>query len=401
MPQIKCKSESLALDSERIYSKDGHLHIGQSHISKACVSPYMGSEIPGAAELGLDPEKIYYLLRSPDELRKAAWTFVGKPILSKHQPVSSDNHPVELIVGAIGSEVEFNDPFLDADLTFWTNEAIAGIETDTVRELSCGYHYVPVMNSGIYNGESYDGIMTEIVANHLAQVESGRAGPEVMAADSKLEIKQMKMTKFGKVLFVALGAVSPKLALDAAFPALVANAERKTFDKAETRKKLIALDADIPAEKMDAVMDAMMEPDDDPEPKAKAKAKDEDLDDEAKKKKAEDEDLEEEKKKKAEAEKMKGAMDSLRKDLREAADAKLAVRSVVGDVIACDSASEIYVLALDAQKVPHEGVTELAGLKSLFALSQTNKPAENSRIALDAAGDTLKRFPALARFGQA
>lgn len=393
------------MDSERIYSKDGHLHIGSSHISKACVSPYLGSEIPGGDSLGLDPAKIYYLLRSPDELKKAAWTFAGKPILSKHQPVSSNNHPVELIVGAIGSEVDFDGTFLNADLTFWTDEAIAGIETDTVRELSCGYHYVPVMTSGIYNGERYDGIMTEIVANHLAQVEAGRAGPEVMAADKALEIPQMKMTKFGKALFVALGAVSPKLAQDAAFPAVVGEAERKSFDKAATRAKLIAIDADIPAEKMDAVMDAMM--DDEPEPKAKDKkgakdakpscAEDEDDDEDDKKKKKEAEDA---KFAKDSEEKMKGAMDAMRKDLREAGEAKLAVRPVVGDVIACDSATEIYVLALDQLKIAHEGVTELAGLKALFAQSQVKAPSV-SLIAQDAASNTLKKFPALARFGQA
>jgi hypothetical protein len=37
-------------------------------------------------------------------------------------------------------------------------------------------------------GEKYDGRMTQIVANHIALVEAGRAGPDVMVADSVLHI---------------------------------------------------------------------------------------------------------------------------------------------------------------------------------------------------------------------
>lgn len=47
--------------------------------------------------------------------------------------------------GAIGSEVVFAAPYLDADLCVWDATAIAGIETDKVRELSYAYRYVPVM----------------------------------------------------------------------------------------------------------------------------------------------------------------------------------------------------------------------------------------------------------------
>ena len=70
----------LAFDrSARWKDQDGNLHVRVSNISKATVNPYRGNEIPGWEELGLDPKKIYQLLRDPDELKKAASTFCGLP----------------------------------------------------------------------------------------------------------------------------------------------------------------------------------------------------------------------------------------------------------------------------------------------------------------------------------
>ena len=65
-------SKNLAFDtsSSRQVDENGYLHVSASHITKATVNPYYGYEIPGNEELGLDPEKIYYGLRDPDELKK-------------------------------------------------------------------------------------------------------------------------------------------------------------------------------------------------------------------------------------------------------------------------------------------------------------------------------------------
>lgn len=400
----------MALDqSARNYDQYGRLHIARSHISKATVNPYFGVEIPGYEKLGLDPKRVYYLLRSPEELAKAAPTFERLPILSKHIPVTSEAPRQDLIVGTIGSEVIFEDPYLDADTTIWTDQAIAGIETEQVREYSCAYSYVPLMVPGEYNGEKYDGIMTEIRGNHLALVESGRAGPDVLAADSKPKLKfwenqSMEMTKLGKALFVALGAISPKLAQDSGFPALVAKVRKKTFDKDATAKAIIALDSSLDPEKLRVVMDAMSEMEDEPEPKEpksgkKAGAEDEETEEEKKareKKEAEDEEEKEKEREKKTAE----AMDALRKDLREADEANRAVRPVVGDIIAQDSAAEIYGFALDHLKVDHAGIKEVPALKALFALASSKMVSPAPKVAQDAAGLAAK-FPGAARFRQA
>jgi len=170
--------------STRFETIDGHMKIKRAPISKATVNPYKGSEIPGYEELGLDPEKVYMLLRDPAELAKAAPTFEGLPLLITHIPVSADDHPHDEVVGSTGTGVTFEDPYLMSPLSVWTREAIEGIEDNSQRELSSGYHYVPVMKAGVYKGARYDGVMTQIVGNHVALVEKGRAGHDVVVGDS-------------------------------------------------------------------------------------------------------------------------------------------------------------------------------------------------------------------------
>ena len=65
--EIACDSKLL----NRRYDADGRLHILRTPISKATVNPYYGREIPDADKLGLEPERVYYLLRDPGELAKA------------------------------------------------------------------------------------------------------------------------------------------------------------------------------------------------------------------------------------------------------------------------------------------------------------------------------------------
>lgn len=400
----------------RTIDKDGRLHISRSHISKANVCPYYGREIPGSEALGLDPDKVYQLLRSPEELAKGAHTFAGLPILSKHVYVNAANPRQDLIVGAVGSDVEFNDPYLDADQSIWDAKAIAGIETDTVREYSCSYHFVAVMTPGTYKGKHYDGIMTDIRGNHLALVESGRAGSDVLAADSTLR-EPMKKTKLGKALTVALGTAWPKLAQDSSLPTLVGGATKATFNKSDVTTKILAMDSSIPAEQLSVVMDALLDASE-PEAKEPKKPTAKDGKPDEKPETAEDDDEDDDgtasdedhpkdcdckdcKKPAMDEKSMTIAMDAFKQELREADEARRAVRDVVGDVVAMDSAADIYGLALDTMKVGRQGVTGVPALKALFTLASTHRAsAPAPRIAHDSASLATK-FPAATRFRHA
>jgi hypothetical protein len=184
--ELRSQTMKLAMDfvSQRTISHDGHLHVGHNRISRAQVSPYLGKEIPDSEQLGLNPNQRYMLLRHPDELAKAAASFNGIPILIDHRPISADDHPSNLVVGTTGTDSKYEHPFLTNSLHFWDQNAIDAINNNSRRELSCAYHYVPVMQPGVYEGKQYDGVMTQIGGNHVALVEDGRVGPSAVVADA-------------------------------------------------------------------------------------------------------------------------------------------------------------------------------------------------------------------------
>lgn len=412
MPIVK-----LAFDrSARRIDADGRLHVDASRISKANISPYYGQEIPGWEALGLEPQKVYRLYRDQVELERAADSFARLPILSKHVPVNVTDPQKDLVVGAIGSAVSFQPPYLVADICIWDAHAIAGIETDTVRELSCSYRYVAVMEPGEAEGEPYDGSMTEIIGNHLALVEVGRAGADVVVADSNpfiIKETAMKMTKLGAALFAAFSMASPVLAADSALGALVGQTDRKTLKRDDLKGKLIALDASLDSNKLDAVLDAILDVEQEPTAQiTPAAAADESPADKLRALlagKVDDATIEascallgapaeDEYPEKADKEEVKAAMDSVKREMREANEAANEVRVTVGQVMGMDSAAEIYGFALDHMKVDRVGVEGATALRALYRVaSKSVSPAPV--VALDSAS-AEKQFPGLARFGQ-
>lgn len=210
----------LALDRSSVRSKDddGNLHVSSAHISKANVCPYLGREIPGAEEMGLDPERTYMLLRHPDELAKAAPTLNNKQLLIKHDPVSPADPKKDLTVGSTGTDAKWNPPYLDNSLVVWDAKAIEGIESERQKELSAGYYYRCDLTPGIYEGTKYDGVMRDIRFNHVALVVEGRAGDDVVVGDSMENVNMSKKTMSRKAA-LAQGAIAvvlaPRLAQDA------------------------------------------------------------------------------------------------------------------------------------------------------------------------------------------
>lgn len=183
-------SPRLAMDrapSSRIKDPlNGWLHVKDCKISKANVCPYLGKEIPGSEALGLVPGEVYYLYRDAAALEAAAKSFERVPLMLVHVGVTADKPNKDKIIGAI-SNVRWEAPYLIADLTVWDGEGIEAIESERQAELSPGYHYKPEMNSGVApDGTPFQGRMLQIFANHLAIVDTGRTGPDVMVNDSSI-----------------------------------------------------------------------------------------------------------------------------------------------------------------------------------------------------------------------
>lgn len=318
----------LAFDrlSARQKDVDGRLHVTGAHISKATVNGYRGNEIPGYEALGLDPTRVYQLLRAPDELAKAASTFAGVQILSTHEGVDATSHEKKkLVAGAVGTDVVFNDPYLDATLTFWWQPDIDDIESGSKCQLSCAYRYDPDMTPGEYQGLRYDGVMRNLKANHLALVPAGRAGPDVMVADSLEGFMPDPLTS-RKALMVrgAIAAhVGPLLRSGSrlAYDAILADVTRETWAGQKPKviqtvitraMPMLAQDAKLDADALKLALDKADEDEDG--------AEDDDL--EAMDAEASEEEREEEKK--ARADDRKGGMGA--KDRKKAMDARKGAR---------------------------------------------------------------------------
>lgn len=212
--------------SVRSYDKDGRLRVEKAHISKANICPYYGREIPGFEKLGLEPDRIYQLFRDPEELKKAAPSFNNIQILLRHIPTSPDDPQKDVWVGTTGTDAEFNDPYLDNSLAFHVRDGIDAVESNEQKELSAGYYYDPDMTPGEYMGQKYDGVMRNLVANHLCLVREGRAGSDVVVGDTAIpQLKDMitmtskTPTVLSRKAVLTRGALlvhlRPKLAQDA------------------------------------------------------------------------------------------------------------------------------------------------------------------------------------------
>lgn len=385
-------SQRLALDRESVRSidADGHLHVERTPISMAAVNPYWGREIPDGERLGLDPERVYRLYRHPDELARAAGSFEGKPLLIQHKPVNAEDHPKEITVGAIGSPVNFDAPYLTAPLTVWDGEAIKLIESKEQRELSSSYRYRADMTPGTTpEGEPYDGVMRDIGGNHLALVTAGRAGPTVFVHDSAIfpppTEKDQMATKSQKARAAKVAAF--RTALDGKL------AQDANID--EVIKTLMAQDDMEPRGEDE-------DPDEEGEGKKPAKDKEACDEDDPDAEDEEDED-DDDKKDKVSKSAMDAAIRSataetekrMRQQARDLRVAEQEVRPVVGEIaVACDSAEDVYLHALKALKVDITDVPRSA-YRALFKAVPAQRPTAPSPVAMDAAAekDFSARFP--------
>ncbi|WP_411022092.1 DUF2213 domain-containing protein [Salmonella sp. ZJHZ21_0198] len=384
------KDSAFAFDraSVRTYDADGKLHVELTPISKANVCVYYGREIPGCDELGLIPDKAYRLLRDPEELRKAADTFNNQPLLNTHIAVSVLDPPKEAIIGSTGESSEFDGTYLKNSLVIWDVNSIIGVENKQQREISSSYRYRIDMTPGEYEGEAYDGVMRDIVCNHVAIVPSGRAGPDVFVYDSK-PTGSILMTLKEKLM----AAIKPYLASDEKPEEVEKKVDAVIKDEATQAEK----DNESEAERLKRE-ERELKDREEREKKDRKRDRAEDEDDKDKKSKtADDEDEEEKKEKEKMANDSKLAMDAAVKaveqrfiDLRKA---ERDVRPVVGE-LACDSAEEVYRTALKQLGCDEHASIPAAALSSVFKAyaRQPSSMAQDSAVITTSSRENVKNF---------
>lgn len=108
-------------------------------------------------------------------------TFGMKPATWGHPPVLLDSkNTKEHQIGYSGSQVRFNDGFVEVALTVTDQDAIDKIKRGDARQVSAGYKVDFDPTPGATpEGEEYSGVQRNIRVNHIAVVPVGRAGPEV------------------------------------------------------------------------------------------------------------------------------------------------------------------------------------------------------------------------------
>lgn len=389
---------SLAQDrSLRSYDQDGRLHVESSNISKATVNPYYGGEIPNYRQLGLEPKKVYYLLRDPEELEKAAPTFNNLPLLNKHIPVSADEPQKEMIAGTTGSDTVFEDGYLKCSLAVWDAEAIAGIESGEQVELSSAYHYTADMTAGEFEGRHYDGVMRDIVGNHVALVDVGRAGRDVVVSDADPfhERKTMKLKAGAKARIQA--AVQPLLAQDAELSPdellqVIGSLNNEVRTAQDDGKELPPENVENVGTDGDGQDDGENNtaPAEDEEPEKTAEDEAPEAPEGGAPKPAQDAAIS----KMAMDAAIQKAVAAERKRAQALAAAQREVAHIVGDV-AMDNAADVYKFALEQSGIDVTGVHPSAYRAMVGMLGKPKQP-----MAQDAA-KTAEQFPGLSRIRKA
>lgn len=150
-------------------------------------------------------------LRHPDEVLKEDTMESIKmiPVVNGHPPerlVTAENAK-RLAIGYTGEFVENDMPYIIANFMITDKNAIEEILEKKKNELSLGYTVDLIDEKGIYNGEPYDFIQTNIKYNHLAIVDQARAGPEakivldgqdaeeILKEEAKMAQKKLKRIK--------------------------------------------------------------------------------------------------------------------------------------------------------------------------------------------------------------
>jgi hypothetical protein len=156
-------------------------------IAHNCAIARTGWQEYSPAELGVNDDRpIVRVYRSAEEVFSPATmaSFEGKPVVEGHpsEDVNPFNHGM-YAKGHVqnvrkGAALESGDLPLVADLVINDSNLISQVEpSDGLRELSCGYNRKLVSQpDGTY-------LMTNIVGNHVAIVNRGRAGPHVSIRD--------------------------------------------------------------------------------------------------------------------------------------------------------------------------------------------------------------------------
>ena len=179
--------------SKREYTDEGFLKV-PGRVARTGIQDYL------ASELGLDgnPNRIVKVYRPADEVfnQDSLNSYQAVDVTNDHPPalVDSKNFKTVTVGVVMGVGVQDGD-FVQADLIIKDAETIKLIESGKAQ-LSAGYTAEYSKESGITDeGVKYEFVQRDIKINHVAVVDSARAGSMARIFDNKKPEKRlMKIT---------------------------------------------------------------------------------------------------------------------------------------------------------------------------------------------------------------
>lgn len=231
--------------SVRTEDDNGYIHIEKSPILRTGILEYLGSEILPEGEDNIDgvkiePDKIYKVYISEDELKKGADSFKLLPITDEHKWLGSEGDDAkDYQQGTIGDNIYVEDGKLYADLMF-TGKGIIEDLKDGKEELSSSY----INKLRKADNADYDFIAEDIKGNHLALVDKGRCGSDVRVLNSNTGVYNMAKARIANKAVLKLD--DKEIDLDPYFEDKSGDADKdETIAENEDKRDIIRKIMDI------------------------------------------------------------------------------------------------------------------------------------------------------------
>lgn len=191
--------------TQRKLTPEGYL-TAPAKLARTGVQRYTARELGLDKSHGMDAASPVRLYRPHEEVfsPEAIASFEKKPVTVNHPPVdvTADTWK-KYAVGDVHGLVA-DGKYLSGTIIVRDAAAIAAIQAGKA-ELSNGYSFELDLTPGTSpDGEAYDGVQRRILGNHVAAVDSGRAGASVRIADEQKPNKE-KTPMARKVIVDGIG----------------------------------------------------------------------------------------------------------------------------------------------------------------------------------------------------
>ena len=190
-----------SISPNKVETAEGFLICRNVPIARIGSQDYLAHEL----QLDGDPDRLVKVNRYEEDVfdKATVASFEGKPVTDTHpnEAVGPENY--SKLAKGHAQNVRREGDFIVADLYINDASLIDEIQSGKKREVSCGYlcNYEP-------DGDDYK--QTHIRGNHVAVVQSGRAGHEVAIQDAAAKTAEERtlMSKFAKSVLTAFGVAA-------------------------------------------------------------------------------------------------------------------------------------------------------------------------------------------------